>query len=64
MDAKFPAAMKYHDAERGIVAKLGGIPPIRLIPTVDEDKDSQPSVTIKLAEKNQGDVHEVRRRHA
>ena len=49
--SKFPAAMKYHEAERGVVAKLGGIPPIRLIPTVDEDKESQPSVTIKLAEK-------------
>ena len=49
--SKFPTAMKYHDAKCRIVAKLGGIPPIWLIPTVDDEKVEQPSVTVKLAKK-------------
>ena len=49
--SKFPSAIKYHKDERGVVAKLGGNTPIRLIPTAEEEKDSQPSTTIKLAEK-------------
>ena len=38
-------------------AKLGGILPIRLIPTVDNDKAEQPSVTIKLAENTKETYH-------
>ena len=48
---KFVVAMKYHEAAWGVVAKLGGIPPIWLIPTVDNENVEQPSVMIKLAKK-------------
>jgi len=40
-----------YEAESGVVAKLGGIPPIQLIRTVDDRRVKQPSVTIKLAKK-------------
>ena len=35
----------------GVVVKLGDIPLIRLIPTVDRDKVDQPSVMTELSEK-------------
>jgi len=31
----FPSGMKFHDGERGSITKLGGIPPIRLIPVCE-----------------------------
>jgi len=50
--SKFPPAKTYHEAEQGVIAKLGGLPPIWLLPTIDNDNVNQPSVMIKLAEKS------------
>ena len=48
--------MKFHDGECGSVAKLGGIPPIRLIPVCEKDNAEEASfekatVTIKFTDK-------------
>ena len=47
----FPVGLKYGDTERGPVHKLGGIPPIRLVPPVHEGDESEATVTIKLTDK-------------
>ena len=47
----FPVGLKYGDTERGPVHKLGGIPPIRLVPSVHESDESEATVTIKLTDK-------------
>jgi len=50
----FPSGMKLHDGERGSVTKLGGIPPIRLIPVCDNTEEAsfeKATVTIKFADK-------------
>ena len=47
----FPVGLKYGDTERGPVHKLGGIPPIRLVPPVHEADESEATVTIKLTNK-------------
>ena len=43
--------LKYGDTERGPVQKLGGIPPIRLVPPVHKADESEATVTIKLTDK-------------
>ena len=43
--------LKYGDTERGPVHKLGGIPPIRLVPPVHKSDESDATVTIKLTNK-------------
>ena len=46
--------MKFHDGERGSVAKLGGIPYIRLIPVYENTEDvsfEKATVTIKFTDK-------------
>jgi hypothetical protein len=43
--------LKYSDTKRGPVHKLGGIPPIRLVPSVHEVDESEATVTIKLTNK-------------
>jgi hypothetical protein len=50
----FPSGMKFHDGEHGSVAKLGGIPPIRLIPVCENTEDAsfeKATVTIKFTDK-------------
>ena len=50
----FPSGMKFHDGERGSVAKLGGIPPIRLIPVCENTEEAsfeKATVTIKFTDK-------------
>ena len=42
----FPVGLKYADTKRGPVQKLGGIPPIRLVPPVHEADESEATVTI------------------
>ena len=47
--------MKFHGGERGSVAKLSGIPPIRLIPVCEKDTEEasfeKATVTIKFTNK-------------
>ena len=44
----FPQGLKYGDPKQGAVNKLGGIPPIWLVPQVHEaDDTSEATVTIK-----------------
>ena len=50
----FPSGMKFHDGERGSVAKLGGIPPIRLIPVCENTEETsfeKATMTIKFTDK-------------
>ena len=47
----FPVGLKYGDTKRGPVHKLGGIPPIRLVPPVHKADESEATVTIKLTNK-------------
>ena len=47
----FPQGLKYGDTEQGPVHKLGGIPPIWLVPPVHEADESEATVTIKLTNK-------------
>ena len=50
----FPSGMKFHDGERGSVAKLGGIPLIRLIPVCENTEEAsfeKATVTIKFTDK-------------
>jgi len=46
--------MNFHDGERGTVAKLGGSPPIHLIPMYDNTEEAsikKATVTIKFTDK-------------
>ena len=53
----FPQGLKYVDAKRGPVNKLGRISPIRLVPQVHEaDGTPEATVTIKLTDKAK-DMH-------
>ena len=50
----FPSGMKFHDGERGSVAKLGGIPPIRFITVCENIEEAffeKATVTIKFTDK-------------
>ena len=50
----YPSGMKFHDGEHGSVAKLGGIPPIRLIHVSENTEEAsfeKATVTIKFANK-------------
>ena len=48
----FPQGLKYGDAKNGAVMKLGGLPPIWLVPPVNnQDKLLEATVTIKLTDK-------------
>ncbi len=48
----FPQGLKYGDAKCGAVMKLGGLPPIWLVPQLhDQDKMLEATVTIKLTDK-------------
>ena len=48
----FPQGLKYGDAKNGAVMKLGGLPPIWLVPQAhDPDELLEATVTIKLTDK-------------
>ena len=47
---KFPSNLKWADCERGIVSKLGGNPPICLVPTVSKEDKDRATTTIKLGD--------------
>ena len=50
----FPSGMKFHDGDRGSVAKLGGIPPIRLNPVCENTEEAsfeKATVAIKFTDK-------------
>lgn len=49
---QFPSSVKQSDGEKGDVAKIGGAPPVHLVPKLRkrEEGESPPSVSIKLSE--------------
>ena len=44
-------ATKYHESAQGVVANLGGLPLIWMIPTINSNEVDQSNVTIKLPKK-------------